>query len=262
MGTTMRRDARLLPLEWSDLVGLRWWESVKELSLPLPWLAGSLACAASDWWIPALACSFYFYLAGLRLAHDAFHRNLGLPKRGDEIVQLLLSATMLGSMHAVRHNHLHHHTHCLDESDIEGHCAQQSWWRAIVTGPLFPVRNHVNALRMVTGSARRWMFAEYAVNAAVLAGALASTVVAYHVIAMAIGQCLSGFFCVWTVHHDTEHHDFPGRTERGWFRNLVFMGMFFHAEHHLYPRVPTCHLERLAERIDALAPEIREKAVF
>jgi fatty acid desaturase len=26
--------------------------------------------------------------------------------------------------------------------------------------------------------------------------------------------------------------------------------MFFHVEHHLFPAVPTCHLWRLAERLD------------
>jgi fatty acid desaturase len=26
--------------------------------------------------------------------------------------------------------------------------------------------------------------------------------------------------------------------------------MFYHAEHHLYPQVPTCHLGVLAERLD------------
>lgn len=33
--------------------------------------------------------------------------------------------------------------------------------------------------------------------------------------------------------------------------------MFFHVEHHLYPRVPTCHLPRLAARLDRAAPELQ-----
>lgn len=33
--------------------------------------------------------------------------------------------------------------------------------------------------------------------------------------------------------------------------------MFFHAKHHLFPAVPTCHLAELAARLDAAAPELR-----
>lgn len=262
MGMVHKRDARLLDVPWSDLVQLRRWETVKELALPVPWLAGSLLFAAQRWYVPALACSFFFYLAGLRLVHDAFHRNLGLRRRGDEAVQLFLSALMLGSMHAVRHSHLHHHTHCMDESDIEGNCAKHVWWRALLVGPLFPIRNHIHAVRFGSRRQRRFIAAEMGANAVVVTGAFFSPVIAYHVIAMLVGQCLSAFFCVWTVHHDCEDHAFPGRTSRGWFRNLFFMGMFFHAEHHLYPRVPTCHLARLAERLDEVVPELKTKAVF
>jgi len=38
--------------------------------------------------------------------------------------------------------------------------------------------------------------------------------------------------------------------------------MFFHLEHHLYPRVPTCHLPILAQRLDRAVPELAHKQVF
>jgi fatty acid desaturase len=38
--------------------------------------------------------------------------------------------------------------------------------------------------------------------------------------------------------------------------------MFFHVEHHLYPKVPTCHLAVLADRLDQAAPELKAKQVF
>lgn len=47
----------------------------------------------------------------------------------------------------------------------------------------------------------------------------------WHVGAMAAGECLAGFFAVWTVHHGGD-------------------------EHHLFPMVPTCHMPTLAHRID------------
>jgi fatty acid desaturase len=38
--------------------------------------------------------------------------------------------------------------------------------------------------------------------------------------------------------------------------------MFFHLEHHLFPRVPTCHLPVLAERLDQAMPDLGAKHVF
>ena len=38
--------------------------------------------------------------------------------------------------------------------------------------------------------------------------------------------------------------------------------MFFHLEHHLFPKVPTCHLATLAARLDRAAPELATLPVF
>ena len=71
-----------------------------------------------------------------------------------------------------------------------------------------------------------------------------------------MGQCLTAFFAVWTVHHDTDDAAYPARTQRGWLRNLVSYHMFLHVEHHLFPQVPTCHLPVLARRLDAVVPDL------
>lgn len=238
-------------VSWTDLVELQRWETIKELLLPVPWLVGSLLLAGSHWYVPALGCSFFFYLAGLRLTHDAFHRNLGLGALRNELLQVVLSILMLGSMHAVRHNHLHHHRHCMEESDLEGNCAKLSWWKALMAGPIFPVRNHINAIVNGTQRNRSWIAAELVASTATIAFAVVSPIARYHVLAMLAGQCLSAFFCVWTVHRGSDGGTFSARTCRGRFRNWLFMGMFRHAEHHMFPRVPTCHLGSVADRLDA-----------
>jgi fatty acid desaturase len=38
--------------------------------------------------------------------------------------------------------------------------------------------------------------------------------------------------------------------------------MFFHAEHHLFPAVPTGHLHVLARRLDVTMPEVSRRQVF
>ena len=73
---------------WRDLVALRWWERVWELTLSLPWLAGSVwaywhvGAAESAWgraaWVGAGGVmSFFFFLTGLRQSHNAQHACLG-----------------------------------------------------------------------------------------------------------------------------------------------------------------------------------------
>jgi fatty acid desaturase len=84
----------------------------------------------------------------------------------------------------------------------------------------------------------------------------------YHVAAMALGQTLTGFFAVWTVHHDCDRWQQIARTLRHRLKSAVSFGMFYHLEHHLFPRVPTCHLPALAERLDQGIPELPRKQVF
>jgi fatty acid desaturase len=70
------------------------------------------------------------------------------------------------------------------------------------------------------------------------------------------------FFAVWTVHHDCDRSHHIARTLRGWLKNTVSFSMFYHVEHHLFPKVPTCWLHQLARRLDAVAPELQNKRVF
>src|SRR5882724_4871130 len=99
---TLLVDARVRAVLWRDLVPLRPAERLQELLLPVPWLLVALLAAHRGAWILALVGSFYFFLTGLRLVHDTFHGNLGLPAWSNDVVLLVLSALMLGSMHAVR----------------------------------------------------------------------------------------------------------------------------------------------------------------
>ena len=84
----------------------------------------------------------------------------------------------------------------------------------------------------------------------------------YHVIAMGVAQCLTAFFAVWTVHHDSEDAPYPARTQRGPLRNFITYHMFLHVEHHLFPQVPTCHLPALARRLDRVMPELSLRQVL
>jgi fatty acid desaturase len=262
--STPRPSVLLAAVEWRDLVALTPAERIWELTLSLPWLVLSLICYAHGWWWWGLPCSFYFFLTGLRQSHNAQHYSLGLPRPVQDVVLFVLSLLMFSSMHAVQVTHLHHHRHCLDAQDEEGATARMPWWRALLIGPLFPLRLHLAAWRLGDRNKRAWIIAELAgiATAVVVVCFLTHmTALRWHVGAMLAGECFTGFFAVWTVHHDCEPGD-VGRTQRGQWLNWLSYSMFLHAEHHLFPAVPTCHLVTLAKRLDAVTLKFTRQQVL
>lgn len=225
----------------------------------------SLLVAACGHDLLALALSFVFFLTGLRLIHNAFHSALGLSRRATDMVLWIMSLVMLGSMHAVQFNHLRHHRSTLGEDDVEGKHADMPAWRALLLGPVFPILLHITALRDGNRKLRATIAGELLLNVAWIAlvfGRLNNGTLRYHVSAMAIGQCLTAFFAVWTVHHHCDRTHFIARTLRNKIKNGFTFNMFLHIEHHLFPRVPTCHWPELSRRIDRVAPELKSKIVF
>jgi fatty acid desaturase len=139
------------------------------------------------------------------------------------------------------------------------------WWQALAFGPVFPFLLHSTALRLGDRKLRAIVLFELALNAAwltLVCGVFHSDTLRHHAVAMMIGQCLTAFFAVWTVHHDCDRTHYIARTVRQKFKNLITFNMFLHIEHHLFPAVPTCHLPELSRRIDLAAPELKSKIVF
>lgn len=264
MSLEVMKDPCIRSVEWKDLITLSKFEIIKELLLSLPWLVFSLYLAHLESYFFALALSFIFFLTGLRQVHNAYHYALGISRFFTEIVIFILSLLMLGSMHAVQITHLEHHKHCMDEEDVEAASARLSGVRAIIVGPLFPIRLHIKALSIAKPKQKYWIYFELLTTIFLIILAfivLDFPILKYHIFAMLIGQCLTSFFAVWTVHHDCDRY-YIARTLRGRIKNSISFNMFFHVEHHLYPKVPTCHLDKLAIRLDKVAPELNQKQVF
>jgi fatty acid desaturase len=258
-------DPRLRSVRWCDLLRVTPFEMLLEPLLPAAWLAASLLVVANGHYVLALGLSFVFFLTGLRLIHNAFHSALGLSRRTTDVVLWIMSLLMLGSMHAVQFNHLRHHKLTLGEGDVEGRHADMPAWRALLLGPVFPILLHVTALRYGNRKLRRTVAGELLLNVvwiALVFRGFNSGTLRYHVSAMAIGQCLTAFFAVWTVHHHCDRTHYIARTVRNKIKNGITFNMFLHIEHHLFPRVPTCHLPELSRRIDGVAPELKSKIAF
>lgn len=255
------QDARLKGLDCDDLLPLKRHEVAAELLISLPWLLAELYLLAAGYYFLAALAAFFFFLTGLRQVHQGYHLALGIPRFATDVFLFVLSLLMLGSMHAVKYNHLMHHRHCLNDADIEAKSAKMTWYGAILFGPVFPVLLHHNALKNGSQYYRAWIVAELLGNVVMVAAAFLHPLVAAHILLMGAGQCLTAFFAVWTVHHGCDGEVFA-RTQRGFLKNFISYDMFYHVEHHLFPRVPQKRLPEVARRIDAAVPELAVKAVY
>lgn len=239
---------------WRDLVACRPDEVVRELCLPLPWLALALWLGEAGHATAAVLATFVLFMTGLRVTHNAFHRTLGLPARANDAVMFGLSVLLGGSMHAIEVTHLHHHRHCLDEDDVEGRVAHLGFWRALLHSPAYPLLIHREALRRGSRRQRRWIVTELAAVALLQAGiwcVSASGTLKLMSLALLAANASAAMVGIWAVHRACGHAEFIARTCRAALLNGLTAGMFRHLEHHLYPAVPTRHLHVLAQRFDA-----------
>lgn len=238
-------------IQWHDLTPLNRWHILKELTLPLPWLVLSWAFYASALWPLGAVGSFMFFLCALRLNHEAIHSNLGLGRRGDNIVMHALSALMLGSNHAEAWCHMRHHKHAMGPDDHEGKCGRMTAWQVLRYGPRFPVDINLAAWR---GGGLRWrrrMVLDWLWIAGflVLALVIGERFLVLHIAAMICAQCLAAFFAVWVTHQGLNDSPLAARSQRGPLAAAAYL-MFYHREHHLFPNVPVSRLPVLAERLD------------
>ncbi len=244
--------------QWLDLLAYQPWETVKELLLPLPWFALAMWASSQQYYGLTVFASGYFFLACLRVSHNAFHYCLGLSRRATDAVMLLLSVFMMTSMRAHQFTHLLHHRHCLTEKDIEGRIARQGFWEMLLTAPLFTIRLHRVALSNAPAKQRFWINFELLLNLLWLSavwGWFDLDVLKIHTVIMLLSHAISPLFTVWSVHRDCQQkgqgNQYDSRTLRSKWLSPLAMNMFYHLEHHAYPAVPTCHLPELARRLDS-----------
>lgn len=260
----LQKDPLVRLVKWRDLLRLSPAETMREILLPAPWLTGSIAAFEFGQILLGAFASFFFFLTALRVAHGAQHYSLGIDKRWQDALMLVLGVPMIASLHALQATHMLHHRRCLSDEDVESSTAKRSWLHALLHGPWFIVRMHAAGYRLASAAKRRWILAEFALAASWLAGIawLGSDGLRWFAAAATIGECLTGFFAVWTVHHDCDATLEIARTQRGRWKNWISHSMFFHVEHHLFPSIPTARLPELAARLDEVSDRVTRKQVF
>ena len=207
------------------------------------------------WLLPLIVLAhFVFTVAYL---HDVAHGSAGLDARQTHWALFIVGALMLQSGHAFRNTHLFHHTHCLEDDDLEGAPARMDIWGALRCGPAYLPRLWRKAVREAAPRERRWMVAQLA-SALIVAGAAA---VVARWSAGPLLYCAFVYVGGWAYPLTTAYlpHFKPGaepleqaRTLRGAIVPALFMNLTYHLEHHLYPQVPGMNLRRLAMHLDPL----------
>lgn len=242
-------------IDWHDLTRLSRRGILKELMLPVPWLLLSWMLYASALWPLGVVASFMFFLCALRLNHEAIHNNLGLSRRADSTVMHVLSALMLGSNHAEAWCHMRHHKFAMGPDDHEGRCGHMTAWQVLRYGPRFPVDINLGAWKGGSARWRRLIVRDWLLCAGFVALSLVlvERFMLLHVAAMLVAQCLAAFFAVWLTHQGLGQSGIAARSQRGPLARLAYL-MFYHREHHLFPRVPVSRLPALAARLDAAVP--------
>ncbi len=249
-----KQEKAPIGIRWNDLTPMERRDTLRELALPLPWLLASWALFTSPLWPLGFAASFMFFLCALRLNHEAIHGNLGLSRGGDRLVLHALSFLMGSSNNAVAYGHLLHHKHAMGPGDFEGKCGHMTFSEVLRYGPRFPVDVNREAWAGSKPAARRRIAIDWALNGVMLALALwVGGFLRFHVAAITIAQCLTALFAVWITHQGTGDSGVAARSQRGVLARLAYL-MFYHREHHLFPKVPVHRLPVLAERLDRGVP--------
>ncbi len=240
---------------WHDLTPMSRIDSLREMCLPLPWLIASWLLYGSPIWFAGIPASFMFFLCALRLNHEAIHNNLGAPHWGDRIVLHTLSFLMGASNHAVAHGHMVHHKYAMGPKDSEGKCGHMTFWEVLRYGPRFTYDINRAAWAGSKPRHRRRIVFDWLLNATMIAIALITGLqfLIFHIAAMTVAQSLTALFAVWITHQGIEANGIAARSQRGVLARLAYL-MFYHREHHLFPKVPVRRLPELAQRLDRDVP--------
>jgi beta-carotene hydroxylase len=254
-----RRNADLPTLEAldTDLRSARPLHRALTALLPFATVAAFAgACAAYWYWLLPLIVLAHFVFA-VSYLHDVAHGSAGLDAAQTRWALFIYGVLMLQSGHSFRYSHLFHHTHCLEDDDMEGAPARMDLLGVLLCGPAYLPRLWVRALNEATARERRWIKAELA-TALILFGA-AAAVASWSVVPLL--YCVLVYVGGWGYPLATAYlpHYKPGarpleqaRTMRGTIVPALFMNLTYHLEHHLYPQVPAMNLGRLALRLDPL----------
>jgi beta-carotene hydroxylase len=199
------------------------------------------------------------FIANMAAAHDVVHNSLRLSSRATDFFLAAYGVMVFQSGHSFRVCHLHHHAVFPSQNDPEAAAAFVPLWRALLMGPSFVpkllywslgrMRRHPRELLWIVGEAS---MSNLAILVAIALIPISAAPLFYMVIVI-LGTWLNPFVTAYFPHHhvgaDAVHH---AKTIHGRIIPWLLLGLGYHLEHHLYPRVPGHHLHKLADRLQPI----------
>lgn len=246
----------------ADLLRVNRGQQAVVLLRPVALIGAYVATARAGWWPPALVLLAAVFPAMVAAIHDLLHCSLGLGPRANRWWLSTLGVLVLQSGHAIQATHAAHHRRFPAPDDPEAYVSHMSIVRAILEGPVYPVRLWAWARRQPM-SPRRRILGETAGHVLLGVGCLVAIPISpipfVYAAAMCVACSLFPAVSVNLLHREDAPDVLAGtRTVPGVVLPLVTLGSGYHLEHHLYPRVPSPHYGRLARRLrPALQPALQ-----
>jgi len=246
-----------LPELGMDLLDTNPWQRAQPLLMPYFWsIAFMAAWQVGLYWLSFLSLVMVFS-ASSTSTHDVVHGSLGLNRQWTERLLFLLGAPVLESGHAYRLTHIEHHRTFPSHDDLEGQAAMLPVWRVLLEGPAFLFRLWIWAWRKTSKMPvqRRWLILELLLPMVGLVIGWLSRPVTDAPLAYVVCVLISSWFYPLFAVHLPHRHYGETRVSHAWtLRGLIiprlFLPLAFHLEHHLYPKVPSHNLPKLAKRLE------------
>lgn len=229
----------------------------RSLSLlsPFMWALGYVVLAIIGLWAPAIFClcalSFVTYGS---VSHDLVHRNLGLPRRLNDFLLVIIELLALRSGMAYRLSHLHHHRRFPKDDDVEGAAAGMSLTGALIEGMRFQLKLFRWSWRIYPEHRRQLSFEGTVILIAYLSSVIVlpwTAVPFVYVVLITVGAWIIPLITSYIPHDPTADGEiFQTRVFRGRVLSIVAFNHLYHLEHHLYPAVPHHNWPELARRLD------------
>lgn len=226
------------------------------LGRPFLFLAAYITVSIS--WNPILAIPFLvaLFVANICAAHDVVHNSLRLSNAGTHLFLTAFGSLVMQSGHSFRITHLMHHRLYPSQTDPEGAASYKTFWQALWMGPLYVPKLWLWSWKKMAKhpKERIWMGYEAILAFIVMvAGVVLIPVTIIPIVyigVMTLGAWLYPIVTAWLPHdHEGEDAIHQSKSIQGKVLPKVLLGLTYHLEHHLYPRVPAHNMAELSKRL-------------
>ncbi len=226
------------------------------LARPFLFLIGFLVVALLFNPFAGIPLLIALFIANVGAAHDVVHNCLKLGTRSTHWLLGMYGMLVMNSGHSFRITHLSHHAMYPSKDDPEGAASFGSIWQSLLMGPMYVPKLWWWAMKRARKQPieRRWLIAEACIGGAIYLSSILlvpiTLIPIIYVVVMTLGAWLYPLVTAYFPHHHTGDDELhQARTMHGRIVPWLLIGLNYHLEHHLYPRVPAHNLGALSKRL-------------